>query len=739
MTENKYTDDPTFNKKNIYSSQSSINLEIELPNLKLNEKLLIGPSINDTLPNDSQDRLNSSDLSQERPNDTQSDYNEENIPNTNKNNLIGNINNNNKITYQTRNSVINQRKSAIFNKFVTNIVASPFDNDSEDEEDNLASGNYEDTNKVKFNHKVSELAQYYINEDDPSSFHFSQFSETVIIHLIFLIIGPFSTPFLFYIFGRHFIINIGFYGKKIASSYLIQIFYWLTFVTTTVFTILVLHSEKTSIFNNQYVFLCPAYISHTMVLIRYITVCVKYGYFPPDYYKKLKNSRLTRTEIKSNFLLQGWIKPSQLVLDVYLKEIFQKFNIDVNKFKVQCIGSLSNSLKEDLNEVDLIINEEVRRIRQSVFRRFKKQDKFYGMIQDIIARYKIKEKVQSGKAGGKNIPVMRNDLPKITEEVCNDNDLNENEYESDNENQIEEEFNTKLVGNDVIDRNDLNNLTNSRKISQNNDEHQDHVNTPKIAVNKKVKIISPAIVRFQNFYHKKLLPSLRKKLETSKKNLHPQEEKILYKNEYVYEIKGFHLCRAILKNVFTVNFRTYSSLHKILVSILVLIPFIFTFFYYYYFNDFIKMLKEDKNSTNSSAGPSTIKSISMRFTINYISIIFLVFSFISIIPPTWLNTLNLIYGLIDITRRKRLMEITSEIINTNIKFEKRIYPLFNILHGPTLLNWYSLRTIFMSYGKRFSERILFQTSIYCMIAILSVICSFLSLFGMFKAFISMVS
>jgi len=676
MNDKEITDDKISGKK--LDKTSSVKLEIELPDLKLHEKLLIDSS---NKPCDLKDDLNDKNINVEKIKENESEERTQNSDPENQD-----------ITDAGNNQLVSG-----FNSFVNNIMPSPFeDNESEDEDDEVI----EEEPKVKFNHKVSELAEFYIKENQMSSFYFFQFLQTVIIHLIYYVLGPLSVPILFWVFGRNFTINMGFYGKKVGASHIIQIFYWLTFLATTVFTIMIQIADKTSIFYKQYVFLCPAYISQIMILIRYITVCVKYGFFPPDYYKKLTKTRLTRTELKSNFLLQGWIKPSLLVLDVYLKEIFQKFNIDVNKFKFQCIGSLSKNLKEDLNHVDLIINEDVKKIRQSVFRRFNKKDKFYNMIQDVIKKYKIEKKLKTSKTKKSNAKETDSKLiPSI-------------ELSTKIQDQQKGELNESI--NDLIDQNDFkkNNLKTQSKPS-------------------------PAILRFREFYDKKLLPLVRKNLN---KKLDPLDNIVKYKNEFVYEIKGFYLCRAILKNVFTVDLLTYSSLHKFMMLILVLTPFVFTFSYYFFFNEFIEMIKNEEIPNKCAITNDTTKTdtSNLKFTINYMSIIFLVFSFFSILAPTWLNTLNLIYGVIDIRRRKRLMEIISEVFDTNIIFEKRIYPLFNILHGPTILNWYSLRTIFMSYGKRFGDRILFQTSIYCLFVIVSIIFSFFSLFGKFDPFISMV-
>jgi hypothetical protein len=58
-------------------------------------------------------------------------------------------------------------------------------------------------------------------------------------------------------------------------------------------------------------------------------------------------------------------------------------------------------------------------------------------------------------------------------------------------------------------------------------------------------------------------------------------------------------------------------------------------------------------------------------------------------------------------------------INPNIKQKNRRYPLLNVVNSGTILNWYYLRRMFMQFGKRFSDRIMLQTSVFLLIIILS--------------------
>jgi hypothetical protein len=143
-------------------------------------------------------------------------------------------------------------------------------------------------------------------------------------------------------------------------------------------------------------------------------------------------------------------------------------------------------------------------------------------------------------------------------------------------------------------------------------------------------------------------------------------------------------------------------------------------------------------SHNSTSNPSSLLNDKNIIKFHFFSIILLFFSGIAIIPPVWLNTLNLMYGQVDSIRKRKIMQIMTEMINTNIKEEKRKYPLFNVLCSNTMLNWYYLRNIFMSLGKRFSDRIILQTSLFCVVVVIALLLSILSIFGFLSRFIATV-
>lgn len=585
-----------------------------------------------------------------------------------------------------------------FFKKASEFVESPLEAEEEDEE-----GEEKAVKKMEFNEVVEEMAQYYIKEDGYSNFYVKQFFETVCIHLIYFIFGPLIMPLLFKKFGRNFMRNMGLWGKKVGASHRVQIFYWVTFIITLIITIVILcnsEGESQMYFNSQYVFLSPAYISQIMVLIRYLTVCVKYGFFPPEYYLKWKTTRLTRTEVKSNYLLQGWIKPSLLVLDVYVREIFQKFNIDPNNFKLQCVGRLPEHMNNSLVEVDRIINEDARRIRQSIFRRFKKESKFYSVITEVIKAHKKKKELEKNE--------------DIKDSMINSNN---------NFNSVE--------GNspDIL-----------------NVDCSVNINVTDVNLNSEPKI-SLAKEKLRNFVLNKILPEVRNKIKAKTNSI---EVKVKYKNEYLYEINGIYLCRTLLKDVFTVSFESYAVVHKILVLIICLFPICFGYIYYSVFNSYILISNLHLNNSTVNGNSTSIANITANATsteninsklisFNLFSIFLFIFSSIAILPPVWLNTLNLLYGVVDIRRKKKLMENITYLIDTNLTEEKRNYPLLNVMHGNTMLNWYYLRNIFFSLGKRFGDRIILQTSVFCLFVLISIICAILSLLNFFgNNFLTMV-
>ena len=120
--------------------------------------------------------------------------------------------------------------------------------------------------------------------------------------------------------------------------------------------------------------------------------------------------------------------------------------------------------------------------------------------------------------------------------------------------------------------------------------------------------------------------------------------------------------------------------------------------------------KTNTNTTNDAFDKLYQEILTTNW--NSVSLLIWLFSIISTIIPTWLITKNLIYGMIDFERRRKLLEIIRELVNLNTT-GKRDFHLINITHYETLINWYTLRNIFMHYGKRFTDRLIIQVTIFC--------------------------
>jgi hypothetical protein len=529
--------------------------------------------------------------------------------------------------------------------------------------------------EIEFNEAVEDMAKYY-TDSEQLSFKFSHVWETFFIHLIYFVFGPICVPFLIKIYGKNFPRNLGLWGKKVLTSNLIQVFFWFSFITTMVLSIVIMQSPESSKWHSQYLYLTPAYIAQVLVFIRYSTVCVKYGFYPPLYYKRFKTERLTRTEVKTNFLCHGWIRPSILVLDSYLKEIFQEFSIDPQTFKLQFVGKISDKLKEDLEEVDNLMNEDERRLRLSFYRRKNKESRFYSVIKETLKEKRpslsqklIKSLIKNSSLGSKNIELT--DVPNILPTSSSEP--------------------------------------------------------------RRSKIESPLKSRFKSFIKNKVIPDIKRK---KKEKLNPLEGKIKKTSEFCYEIKGIYLCRIILKNICRGNLSKHNVILKIIVALSIIIPYLFIFIYFTTKNSQKSQITV-QNATQSATQTSTDTASAEAIKFNELSAVLLALSFIAVIAPTWLNALNLIYGTIDVVRKTKLTRAITEMIDANLSDQNRTYPLLNIFDPSSMLNWYYLRIIFTSYGRRFNQRILYQASLFCMFVLLALISSLLAFLGYLGDFVAM--
>ena len=481
-------------------------------------------------------------------------------------------------------------------------------------------------NKIfKFSLAVDDMTKYYGKED--TVFIKKQFFEALSVHLLYFLFGPFIVPFLMLFNGKSFVINLGFWGTKLLKYHLLQLFYFLTLVITTILSILILlkgDAGKDNDYKNQYIFLTPSYISQVYILIQYVNVSVKYGFFPRKYYNLWKTSLITRTEINSNYIYEGWINPSILSLDCYLKENLQRQEIDINNFNIQCIGKVLENFPMKLSLSELQLKKEISHIRNSFLNTIKRSDNFNNILNEVLKHYEI------GKQALNN---------NIKSEISNPKDD---------------------------------------------------------------KVISKPKQKFQNFIRNKILPLIRKHTEFDFTG-----SQIIVKTDNIYEINGVNLLRLILnESKLSISYDRNQILNQYLSTIMNCIICLSCTILYSKF------------------------MLGAKFECNTLSIINLLFSSGCFLIIKFMNQENLIYGILDFRRKQNLMEICSSLIDfSDFSDENRKYPLINIFDYNSLKNWYSIRKLLSQYGRRFSQRIIIQTSIICFLSIIGGIIVVLSCFN----------
>jgi hypothetical protein len=463
------------------------------------------------------------------------------------------------------------------------------------------------SSKLLFNKTVEHIASLFVKEEELCKFHFHQFSEMLKINLLYFIFGPFSVLPLARWYGLELLRNTGFWGKRLIKTHLIQLFFWMCFVSTVILTVLCSYLPE---WKNQYIFLSSAYLSQVLVIIRYISVCVKYGYFPLEYYRRFKTEKLTRTEVKSNFLINGWIHARLMSFDIYLIEIMKKFSIESSEFKFQFLGKPSKDFEVGLFELDRIINNDANKLRDSISRR----------------ENKALRKINTGSS------------------------------EASSQRQLEESSQTRRIS-----------------LKQ----------------------------RLKRFVKNKFLFFIR--LRQQLHSIMNRRTILVIKNENLFEVKGIYLFRYMLREIRSYDFEKLIITHSFITLLITSIPqFALIAFY--------------------SAG-----DLNNQF-FNTTSIVFFFYGLIAVVPSAYLTTLNLFYGIIDIKRRCTFFENLSQMVDPY--YNNRTYPLINVVNPETVLNWYYLRLMFVNYGKRFTQRIMLQATIYLIIMILSLICS--SALGIFS-------
>ena len=129
----------------------------------------------------------------------------------------------------------------------------------------------------------------------------------ILLHMGFFIFGPFWHLFMLYKYGKNLSCNMNFWGDKLKKTVFLQYFFWITTLLTVIFSINIwnnTYNDLISKFNNLYIFLSIGYMSQIMIIIRYLIVCVKYGFFPKGYYELYKKEDLMEHSSKSNFLFK---------------------------------------------------------------------------------------------------------------------------------------------------------------------------------------------------------------------------------------------------------------------------------------------------------------------------------------------------------------------------------------------------------------------------------------------------
>jgi len=297
------------------------------------------------------------------------------------------------------------------------------------------------------------------------------------------------------------------------------------------------------------------------------------------------------------------------------------------------------------------------------------------------------------------------------------------------------------------------------------------------------RALGPALLKLKKFVNTTLREHIRKLKRIEQKKKLSMQGKIEFVNKNVYKINGLYLSKMIIKKINnSINFLNYKCFHIFLVFLLIIIPvvviykifrlaepkettgfldnysdpffngtkqntpfvnpnFNFSTFNFSFFNgsDFGKadetFWDDTSNNSNSNDGKKYTNDLRL-LKFNKVSFILLAFSVFSCIIPVWVNTENLVYGLIDFERRRKIMEILYDIINprnVNTRSKDKDYglPILNITSQETIINWYHLRNIMMRYGKRFSDRIMIQTSVVGVFLVFSLIAMFIVFIGNF--------
>lgn len=719
----------------------------------------------------------------------------------------------------------------------------------------------EKENNDKILNHIRDFRQYSLSQDmldEQTTFYFDQYFEMVLLHLAFFLFGPLLHLFMIYKYGKNLSCNMNFWGDKLRKTLVLQYFFWITTLFTAIISIVILkntYKDSTSKFNNQYIFLSIGYMSQILIVIRYMTVCVKYGFFPKGYYELFKKEDLMEHSLKSNFLYNGWINPRFKIIDELINESLIENKIDLSIFNLQCIGKIDTKLIHDLKMIELEISEDQEKLKneylmyllkrvqlkkyKDILKNTKIEDKMF-KIRKITTDEIDMEKMESPMDNDENkldlsnkdnlINLSNKILLSQTQPLVEDsnrvyysNGINQNEEiinKTDIDNNKIDDFRVmprlpcdthldhetfdekceKISFSNSLDENRKTDLTKLEKGEPYLIESTTEKNENTSSINNK-----PLTTLLRNVVINKVYPIIYQNRKKKAEKINTLEGKVKKLSDFVFEINGLYLCRLMMKKAHDINYASYLYYHVLFFITLLIIPNIFLGKMYLLnsnckningtdniycnkfnitvlsngsietkiisnlrfledFNETNNLFKDNKTSfisTNFSSNGQTVidtknntnvidnnpnktktnttngSQINVLDMINQeivatnwssVSVLIWIFSIISAFIPTWLITKNLIYGMIDFERRRKLLEIIGEIVNINTT-GKRDFHLINITHYETLINWYTLRNIFMNYGKRFTDRLIIQVTIFCVFVLISLIIIFFIFLG----------
>jgi hypothetical protein len=577
-------------------------------------------------------------------------------------------------------------------------------------------------------------------------------------------------------------------------------------------------NDKEGLFVDKEIFLSLSIMSQILIIMVYLIVSVKYGFFPNEYFKRFKRDLLLEHMIKANYLDHGWINPKLDIIDELINESLINNKIDLSIFNLQCLGEVDDKLVHELKMIEIQIGKDkekmkieyvnylIKRLQMnklSILKGKDAVDKLKIMRNSNFNENKIKKKRIRKCATNIEVNEYENEdnLIKKSKIISNvieneiidlgkgknksdtrskslNNNLSSNGFHEENLNEIEidigqmkplKSFNNKILNNDIKEKFDVNadeNVISKFKLDDENEREKEKLreikedeneseseneneNENKYETEIDEKESYHLCKRLKNIVINKIIPLIKEKRKQNIDKIKSLKGKIRKISDKVFEINGLYLCRLMMKKAHEIKYEGYRYFHIISFAVLMIIPNLLIGMIF-----FMQTEINENKSFNKTLGNNTVDINNLNITQIYInntnsliqnqnktlindmlsiqfhfhSLLFWIFSNITCLIPTWFILKILIYGVIDFSRRRELIYMISGIIDFRSKQEKE-FPLINISHYETLMNWYTLRNIFVNYGKRFTDRIIIQVAICGVIAILSLIVITFTFFG----------